>query len=63
MFILMPQNTALGVSAARAYPKLMGQKEQPGSSCVEVWKRKLKSQLDLELSGLVMPVGLKRGKR
>lgn len=63
MFILMPQNTAFGISAAGAHPELMGQREQPGSSCVEVRKWNLKSHLELELSGLVMCVELKREKR
>lgn len=62
MFILMPRNTAFSVSAARAYPELMGQKEQPGSSCVEVRKWNLKSHLDLELSGLVIRVEFEKGE-
>lgn len=62
MFISMPQIMAFSVSAAREYPKLMGQKEQPGSSCVKVRKWNLKPHLDLELGELAMPVELKRGK-
>lgn len=63
MFILMPQNTAFG-SAAGAYPELKGERifAPSGSSRVEMRKRNLKSHLELELSGLVMCVELKREK-
>lgn len=58
----MPQNTALSVAAAKAYSKLMGQKEQHGSSCVKVRELNLKSHLDLEF-GLAMHVDHEREKR
>lgn len=62
MFILMPQKTALSVAAAKAYPKLMGQKEQHGSSCVKVRELNLKSHLDLGF-GLAMHVDHEKEKR
>ena len=63
MCISGPRQVAFSLTAARAYLKLLGQKEQPGSSCVKVMKGNLKAHLDLELCGLAMPVELERGEK